>query len=205
MDNYIAFRVIIITVLILLTYIIFKFVKNFYIKKYYFIFEVIGFIFICIYPIENNLFKFNSIEEAFNYYYFPSGTIIKKYEYDNYAYIVYDDYKTDVPGLMYFTKKNDNWHINNLITKGMANDKMITYFWISVIEIPNMNSAAIAVYYKPFSKNENVKITDSLSSNFETFRRENDDNDVYVAIINEKVNSDYTLYVNGKEYKPFKK
>lgn len=76
--NYIAFRVIIITVLILLTYIIFKFVKNWYVKKYYFIFEVIGFIFICIYPIENNLFKFNSVDEAFNYYYFPSGTIMKK-------------------------------------------------------------------------------------------------------------------------------
>ena len=202
--NYISFRIIIFVVLVLVTFIIFKYTKNNYIKKYFFIFEIILFIFIRIYPIENNLFKFKTLDDAFNYYWFPSGTIKKKYEYDKYAYIVYDDYKTDVPGLMYFTKKDGSYHINNLITRGIGRDKMYGEFWLSYIRIPNSNSVAISVSYFPFKNEEMIKITDSLSSKFETFKKEDSDNYLKIAIINKKVDSNYTLYVNGKEYKPFK-
>lgn len=201
--NYISFRIIIFVVLVLITFVIFKYTKNNYIKKYFFIFEIILFIFIRIYPIENNLFKFKTVDDAFNYYWFPSGTIKKKYEYDKYAYIVYDDYKTDVPGLMYFTKKDGSYHINNLITRGMGNDKMYGEFWLSYIRIPNSNSVVISVSYFPFKNEEMIKITDSLSSKFETFKSKDNDNYIKIAIINKKVDSNYTLYVNGKEYKPF--
>ena len=201
--NYISFRIIIFVVLVLITFIIFKYTKNNYIKKYFFIFEIVLFVFIRIYPIENNLFKFKTVDDAFNYYWFPSGTIKKKYEYDKYAYIVYDDYKTDVPGLMYFTKKDGSYHINNLITRGMGNDKMYGEFWLSYIRIPNSNSVVISVSYFPFKNEEMIKITDSLSSKFETFKSKDNDNYIKIAIINKKVDSNYTLYVNGKEYKPF--
>lgn len=202
--NYISFRIIIFVVLVLITFVIFKYTKNNYIKKYFFIFEIILFIFIRIYPIENNLFKFKTVDDAFNYYWFPSGTIKKKYEYDKYAYIVYDDYKTDVPGLMYFTKKDGSYHINNLITRGIGKNKMYGEFWLSYIRIPNSNSVVISVSYFPFKNEEMIKITDSLSSKFETFKSKDNDNYIKIAIINKKVDSNYTLYVNGKEYKPFK-
>lgn len=202
--NYISFRIIIFVVLVLITFIIFKYTKNNYIKKYFLIFEIVLFVFIQIYPIENNLFKFKTVDDAFNYYWFPSGTIKKKYEYDKYAYIVYDDYKTDVPGLMYFTKKDGSYHINNLITRGIGRDKMYGEFWLSYIRIPNSNSVVISVSYFPFKNEEMIKITDSLSSKFETFKSKDNDNYIKIAIINKKVDSNYTLYVNGKEYKPFK-
>ena len=202
--NYISFRIIIFVVLVLITFVIFKYTKNNYIKKYFFIFEIVLFVFIRIYPIENNLFKFKTVDDAFNYYWFPSGTIKKKYEYDKYAYIVYDDYKTDVPGLMYFTKKDGSYHINNLITRGMGNDKMYGEFWLSYIRIPNSNSVVISVSYFPLKNEEMIKITDSLSSKFETFKSKDNDNYIKIAIINKKVDSNYTLYVKGKEYKPFK-
>ena len=130
---------------------------------------------------------------------------MKKYEYDNYAYIVYDDYKTAVPGLMYFTKKNGNWRINNLITKGMSKDKMYGDFWVSIIEIPKMDSVGIIMYYKVINKIDEEKITDSLSSEFVTDKGVDTSLDTKVTIINGKVDSDYTIYFNGKEYKPFKK
>lgn len=201
--NYISFRIIIFVVLALITFVIFKYTKNNYIKKYFFIFEIILFIFIRIYPIENNLFKFKTVDDAFNYYWFPSGTIRKKYEYDKYAYIVYDDYKTDVPNLMYFTKRNGSYHINNLITRGMGKDKMYGDFWLTYIRIPNSNYVVISISYFPFENEEMIKITDSLSSKFETFKSEDNDNYIKIAIINKKVDSNYTLCINGKEYKPF--
>lgn len=204
--NYITFRIIIFVVLVLITFIFFKIIKNGNIKKYYFITIIITFIFVYIYPIENKLFKFNSVDDAFNYYYFPSGTIRKKYEYDNYAYIVYDNYKTDVPGLTSFIKKNNNWHINNLLFKDNSKYIKDSDFIISVIELPEMNSAGIIMYYRIINTKNNGKITDSLSSNFDTFKNKNSDLDAKIVILNNSnIDSNYTIYFNGKEYKPFEK
>lgn len=202
--NYISFRIIIFVVLVLVTFIIFKYTKNNYIKKYFLIFEIVLFVFIQIYPIENNLFKFKTVDDAFNYYWFPSGTIKKKYEYDKYAYIVYDDYKTDVPGLMYFTKKDGSYHINNLITRGIGKNKMYGDFNLFFIKIPKINSTGIIMYYREINKKDGGKIADSLSSEFVTYKGVDTDLDTKIVIINDKIDSNYTIYFNGKEYKPFK-
>ena len=86
----------------------------------------------------------------------------------------------------------------------MGNDKMYGEFWLSYIRIPNSNSVVISVSYFPLKNEEMIKITDSLSSKFETFKSKDNDNYIKIAIINKKVDSNYTLYVKGKEYKPFK-
>lgn len=200
--NYMLFRIIIFLILILIVAIVLRFIFSVQKRKIFIISTLIVFIFICHYPIENKLFKFNSVDKAFKYYY-PTAKIRKKYESNNYAYIVYDDRKSDIIGLMYFIKDHDNWVINNLFTMGNSKRKVAGICTISTIELPEMNSAAIIIYYYPLSKKPDEKIYDSLSSTIETYEEENWT--INVIILNKKVDSDYTIYFGQKEYKPFKK
>ena len=194
--NCIIFRIIIIILL--------KFVCNHIgnqkIKYCYFIF----FILICIYPIENKVFKFNSSDKAFSYYY-PTSKILKKYECNNYVYIVYEPQKNKLPEFMYLIKEDGTWKINNLITKGEVIPKIFDEICTMYIIKPKKSeSIGIAVYHD--KDGSDGAISDSLSSNFDKFTTNLDeisDEDVDVVILKKKVDKDYTIYLNGNEYKPF--
>ncbi len=202
--NYMLFRIIIFIIIILISAIVLRFIFNVRKRKIFaisiFIIFII-FIFICYYPIENKLFKFDSVDKAFRYYY-PTANIRKKYEGNGYTYIVYDDKKSDIPGLMYFIKDDDNWIINNLFTMGNSRQKISDICTISTIELPKMNSAGIIMYYNPLFKKPDEKVYDSLSSSIETYEEE--DMTINIIILNEKVDSNYTIYFGDKEYKLFK-
>ena len=206
--NYILFRIIIFVLLILLIQILFNYVNHGKIKNIIYIITIIAlFISICIYPIENNLLKFKSIDKAFKYYY-PTAKILNKYDYEEYAYIVYKDIKYDSPGLMYLIKENGTWKINNLLTKGNAKSKIYTGCFISIIKLPKMNSTGIIVHHSVIKKLEDGKISDSLSSDFETYiSNENKDtqHNTDIVILNDKIDENYTIYLDGREYRPFKK
>lgn len=204
--NYILFRIIIFLTFILIMTIVFKLINSVKKRKTFlitiFIIFII-FIFICYYPIENKLFRFSSIDKAFKYYY-PSAKIKKKYQYNDYAYVVYDDKKYDAPGLMYLIKNDKSWEINNLLTKGNPKQQMNSSDCIiSIINLPKMHSTGIIVYYSLINKKNNGKIYDSLSSTFETYEEEN--LNTSVVILNERVDRNYTIYFNDKEFKPFDK
>ena len=204
--NYIFIRIVIFILLILLTRVAFRYISSENVKKYYFITITVLFISICIYPIENKLIKFNSSANAFSYYY-PTSKIMKKYEYNDYAYIVFEMKGDGGPGFMHLIKENGTWKINNLLTKGRVLHKMYAGCSMAIIKLKENDSIGIALYHI-FTDGIDGKISDSLSSDFEKFVTDMDEFsqlNVDVVILNEKVDKNYTIYLNGKEYKPFKK
>lgn len=200
--NYMLFRVLILIIFVLAIIFIFKFLIEPKKCKIFLIIIFLIFIFICYYPIENKLFKFSSIDKAFSYYY-PSVKIKEKFVYDDYAYIVYDDKRYDSFGLMHLTKKNGNWEINNLLTKGSGKYQMNSDCFIYVIRLRKMDSSAIFMTYGADYKGGYVNVADSMNSNFITYNQENVVSKL--VIFNSKIDDNYTIYFNENEYQPFKR
>lgn len=199
--NYMLFRILILIIFSLIIIFAFRFLKSLKQSKVFLIIIFLIFIFICYYPIENKLFKFSSIDKAFSYYY-PSVKIKEKFVYDDYAYIVYNDKKHDMFGLMYFSKKNGNWEINNLLTRGSGKQKLNSGCFIYTIRLHKMNSAAILMTYDSDYKNGYVNIVDSMNSDFITYN--NKDKVSKSVILNGEIDDNYTIYINENEYQPFK-
>ena len=220
--NYFTFRCLILCIIYMITF--FSIIKT---KLYSKILLKIGnstlsklillFMFVIIYkiiwtiPYEGTIIKFKDLDDVITYFTIDEK-LIKKYEYNDYAYVLHKN-ETNFPELRYFVRnKSNSWKLGNLLYNGKG--KIIEYndCFISIVKIPSKNSVGIVIYNPTVNKYENYEVYDSLDSEFDTFKYDiynNYDIDynevIKVTIINEKVNSDYTIYFNGKEYKPFKK
>lgn len=167
-------------------------------------------IFISIIPIECLFIRFKSVDDIFKFFQ-PNYSIIKKYEYDDYAYVLFGNRR--IFHICYYIKENNNWKIENILIKGhfIKKTKIEDNILFHVYRIPNKDSLAIIVeYYAKDSENfielAKSKVSDSLSSEFYTIvdKKYNGVNGVsQITILNGKIDEDYTIYINGKEYRIF--
>lgn len=218
--NYILLRGIIILVILILTILallVIK-IKKIKIKKIFIIIPIILAQIIFSYPIEKHFMNFKKVDNAFHYY-FPYAKILKKYEYNDYAYIVFDDSKNlfknrDVSTITYITKKNDKWQIENILNKNcdtvkLYNKKNDNYF-MSQMKIPNKKAFLIRIDYTDF-KMEEPEVYDSLSSKIDIFYTKINEHARVVTLVVvfdesniDKINEDYSIFFNKNDHKIFK-
>ncbi len=212
--NYYVTRFLILAILIVMFYLVTKYLfkmkyekRKLTIKESLFI-VIIGIIIWTI-PYESIInIHFRTVNGLFKYYH-PFGRIIKNYEYKDYTYVLYyDDESID---LIYYLKDSKNrWFLEK-----QSNVNIKTYDQVTIItnEIPSKNVIAIFVTY--IDQDKKIKISDSISSEFDTVDNVDpilkkvpklkdfiDDPFVRkVAIIEKK--DDYKLFLDEKEYIPF--
>lgn len=156
-------------------------------------------------PFENYFIKFKSIEDNLNYFFYKPE-IKKKFVYDDYAYVklTYKDKGKNIDCFMYLENKNGSWEFSNLLNCNQGfNFKKIDFNRFQIIELKNKNSIAIEVTTR-IRDNKN-EVSDSIDSKVYSYSDDNIFQDS-IIIINKKINKeDYKIFINGKEYKPFKK
>ena len=129
--------------------------------------------------IENLFLRFDKIEDV-SYYYYPEYHVVKKFEYDNYGYVLVTK-RNDGGVVLYFEKENGKWKlednfdnkVNNIELKALKSNGKVNCF--------NINSGkkrnSIAIFISTNFNNDNkIDIKDSLSSeiytyNYRTFYR----------------------------------
>lgn len=214
----IVFAIFIILIFILINKKIYK-ILNLKIKNWFVTIMVIllSFIIICsiiwYFPYEGTILKFSNVDNIITHF-IEKDKIIRKYVFDDYAFVLYNYDDNLIPKFMSFSKnEKGEWTANNM--SYFSKEKMVTAYnnLILVSKIPSKNSVAIEIYSPYAIKDEEYQISDSLNSKFDTFidtrlkykNLENKyDNIVNVVILDEEVDQNYTLYLNGREYKPFK-
>lgn len=219
--NYLNIRGIIFFIIFILTIIVIAIfrMKKIRIKIVFLIIPFILFNIIYSLPIEKYFMNFQTVDDAFKYY-FPYAKILKKYEYKDYAYIVFDDSKNlfknrDVSTITYITKKNNKWQIENILNKNCDtvkpyNELNDSYF-MSQMKIPNKKAFMIRIDYTDL-KMEEPEVYDSLSSNIDIFYTKVTDNIRVVTLVVifdesniDKINEDYSIFFNKKNHKIFKR
>lgn len=211
--NYYVTRIVILVVLSLVFYLVTKYLlKMKYVKRNPTLKErliiIIVYVIIWSIPYESIInIHFKTVNGLFRYYH-PFGRIIENYEYEDYTYILYyDDKSIDI---MYYLKDNKNkWFLEKQSSAVKKYDQVT----IITKEIPSKNVIAILVTY--IDQDKKIKISDSLSSEFDTVdstdpiikkipKLEDFIDDPFVskvAIIEKK--DDYKLFLDEKEYVPF--
>lgn len=153
---------------------------------------------------ENNILKFKNVEDIFEYYY-PNTKILQKFEYDEYAYVIY---KKDhsFPGYVHLLKKGNNWTLDKIslknrymfMKKKSYKDENNCTFIID--NISSQNVTGIFITCIGSKKN----INDSISS----LIYEYDNSALYssfLIISNDIDKNNYKIYINNKSYKIFEK
>ncbi len=206
--NYNVLKMIVQFVLAIILLMVLKKIKNCSIKNSRII-AIVGIcliVFLSIFPIYFYLFSFKSLESAFNFYQ-PSGKIIRKYEYDSYAYILYEDNKYS--NMYCFVKKNGSWNLDNVLNKGMPplDIKDILRYHIYIKYNPSKSTKALMIQYSLFD-NENIEgqtISDSLNSEFTTISKKDSlgITVTHTVILDNNIDSKYTIYINNDIIKPF--
>ena len=216
--NYLLIRGIIFVTIVFITIVLFFLFKekNKKFKIFLLIISIILFNIIYCFPIEKYFMNFKKVDDAFKYY-FPTSEIIKKYEYTDYAYIIFYDKnptRGDSLKATYITKTNDRWKIDNILNKNCDTIKAINkpneHYHMSQLKIPNEKTMLVRIDYLDF-KLENPEIYDSISSNIDVFyTRVNDKVRVVTLVVVfdesniEKLNEDYSIYFNGNDHKVLK-
>ena len=168
---------------------------------------IIGFFFLG-FPYEQKLLKFTNFEDAFKYN-FPEGSIYKTFEGDNYVYLLYKTEKKDIPNhLIHYTKEKDKWPIIASFYAEMLQNRT-THFKHCMVKMNKIDDSNLAVLVSYIAHdNKPVKVEDSIGSTFQTFpiSKSSSDNTNYVSIvlINQKIDDDYVLTIDGEEYAPYK-
>lgn len=177
---------------------------------FYIIYMIIWFV-----PYEGTIVKFSKADDVISHF-IKKDKVIKKYEYDDYVYVLYKN-NAGVPEFKYFLKDKDNgWRLGNILYEGKGKTIMYEDNFVSIIEIPSRNSIGVEIYCPHIKKDEKYQISDSLGSKFYTITHYDSESKninknyrekygkIYVSIINKTIDDDYTLYMDGREYKPFK-
>ena len=160
------------------------------------------------FPYEQKLLKFTNFEDAFKYN-FPEGSIYKFYEGNDYVYLLYKTGKKDVPnGLVHYVKEKDNWSIINSSYAEILQNRT-THFEHYMVKINKIDDSNVAVLVSYIAHdNKPVKVEDSIGSTFQTFPifKSSSDRTDYasIALINQKIDDDYILKIDGKKYAPYK-
>ena len=199
--NYIILRVIL-YVLFIFIYVIIskKIIKGKNLKFLLGIFLIVISVLAYMFPIEKYIIKFDTCEKAFKYY-FPGNEFIKKYEYDKYAFVIYKD--SNSQNIMYFSKDNGSYEINNLFFKNKATSQIFLNNGASVFYTKVANSDAFALEVLYTSKKKDV-LTDSLSSKADMFYIDKSYEYQVTGFIvfdekqAKKVNNNYRFYFDGK-------
>lgn len=209
--NYIITRIILLAIILIILVVSRKNNKNIENRNINFNVKfILGFIMlfsILFVPFENSFVKYKTIEDNVNYF-FPKFKIKEKFVYDDFAYILLKSDKEIV--FTYLIKENNSWKLNNLFTKNQGNFSRIEYN-ISAFKtnIPDKESRAVMIICN-LPKTRKNEINDSILSNIYTY---NDSNEstimntyINIIILNGQLNEEeYTIYLNNKEYQPFKR
>lgn len=204
--NYYTLRFLIIVIISLILLLIHQYLKK---KKRlinnraFLIMLLIIILVICYSPIDRFFVKFSTPTEVFEYYY-PSEKIIKKYEYNDYCYIVTlgDKQSHD---LISIVKKGNYWKFDNLTQKGSGTHKDYDRYRVYINEINELEITGITINYPSYYA-KNIIIKDSIDSSFDIVTydiNEEWSNYSHTTIINGQLPQDYTLIIDGKEYKIF--
>lgn len=193
--NYYVLRITIILVVGLIIFLINKFILKKNLKDIRFISVTGVFILaVVVLPYDKVFLKFNSIEKLFDYYY-PNVELLKKYEYEDYAYALYQ--QDDTYNFIHLNKEDNHWKYENSILK-QSIIKVEDGFIFATNEIEEKEVLGVLV----FSLDEEIEINDSLGTKFN--KNEYDNAFYYVGIINKKYNDNYEITINGKEYQVLK-
>lgn len=150
----------------------------------------------------HNLFRFDTPVKAYKYYY-PSAKILKEYNFGDYSFIIAGGDKKILP-LNACIKKGDSWYFSKT-TKTIYNPKKPKKYFLQINQKVQKNITAIAIDYHE-SLGEKLNVIDSIGSIFETFTYKTSPFDkfyIHIAIIDQELDEDYVLTVDGEDYKPF--
>lgn len=196
MINYYTIRIIIMSLVLVIIALVYKYLIKEKNKKNQRIMIIIALLFhitIGVIPLEK-LIKFNTVNGIFKYYH-PKGKIIKIYKYDDYAYIYYSEKgKTN---FIYYINRG-KWMMDNSFYRGQGSVQRYDYCTIYTNRIIKKDITGIAID----CLNDKNVITDSLSTVFDELKY-NEYSYIRVAIINMELDNNYILNINDKEYKPF--
>lgn len=189
--NYYLLRIIILVTITLIILLLNKFIfkKNLKDSRFLSIYAVV-ILSIIVLPYDKLLFKFNSIEKLFNYYY-PKVDVLEKYEYKDYAYVLYHE---DNSYSFVNLKKDDNkWNLkNSIFTQGRG--KVENGYIFAINEIKDKNVIGIFI----LTLGEEIDVTDTLGTKFKETK--NETSIYYIAII-ENYDDNYKVIINDEEYK----
>lgn len=161
---------------------------------------LISYIIINIFPFENFI-RFDTVDNVFNYYY-PTGKIIKKYEYQDYAYIYFSLQGEEK--FIYYINSN-GWKFDNLKKRGQGKSKIFNNNFVTINKIFEKDVTGIVVELN--FENQKGLVLDSLSTNFDEFVLDSNKQYpryIYIAIIEKKLPDDYVITINGENYELFK-
>lgn len=130
-------------------------------------------------------------------YYFPGDRIWKVEENKNEAYVL----ATSDSFLYCYVKKDHKWKLQS---EGENNWSQFEWYNIRVSRIPGMDIVGVGVFY-PKSNSSQIKVSDSLGTKFDDIvidKGRFDEGYAHVAIIHGAIDENYTLNINGKEFKP---
>lgn len=200
--NYYTLRIMILVILIIIYIIIDrllikKYSKN--INRIKFFILLILYIFVWSIPYEKSFMKFTKTDQIFSYY-FPYEKKSVTYEFDDYVYVFYSKYSSET----FFIRKNG--YLTYEKNQSQVIWKRYEKYVILITKIKFNNAVCINIIY-PIDVGKTAEISDSLSSNFDSYNEEFTKNMMItykVAILNKKIDDNYTLYFDGEAYKPFK-
>ena len=160
------------------------------------------------YPIDTLIFKFNSLDQASDFFAY-NRKVVKKYEFSDHAYIIYG--KQGFHNIIYYKKVNSKWKIGNykfgrLKHITIKNNSMVHYLY----KTPYGENIIVINRYIINNKDQIQKIkktTDSENNSFDTHFYRCNQNYCYVlidTIVKKNLNDDYTINIGKGKYKLFK-
>ena len=202
--NYYSLRIILCIILLIVYFAIILILKNKKVIKIETKFLILIYLMLCNFvyflPYEKFI-KYSTIEDSYKYYY-PTGSIINKYTYNNNTYVICST-NDDILVLDY-KNSNDNWTFS-VLEKKYSNelDYIIANF---KTEYPDIN--IIVIMTTQSEREIEYNINDSISSKFDInvtkLPDEYGDNCfvTYTAILKQKISDDYIVSLGENEIIP---
>ncbi len=157
-------------------------------------------------PFDKIFFTFDTPEDLLKFHY-PNSKIKKIYDYDDYVFIIFSP-KKGKEQLTSYIRKENSWTVDNTKNKNIGINNY--QYFISISKSTQKNISSISVDFFTETKGSKI-IKDSLSSNFDEFitKTSSDEDNVttylytYFTIVEGKLDKNYTITIDGKEYKVF--
>lgn len=160
---------------------------------------IIGYGIVYIIPFEKYFVKLTTVEKAVHYYY-PNNFTRYKYIQNDCAFLYISD-KNNSEQFIGLVNRNNNWTFDIPLNQGQGNLKRLDNYYIFINTISEKNTTAIVV--TPRYTKTNIDISDSLNTSFTKMINDSDNwvSNGYIGIIEQTLDGDYRLVLDGKEYK----
>lgn len=159
--------------------------------------------------IEGRVANFDNVVDSFHYSY-PRCEIIKKYEFDDYAFIVYEEEGDNFNSyeIIHYLKKDNVWEIipqrlNKQTKLGIYSEVSVNGAHTSVDslrikynKIDNFEKSVILIISNMYIPVE--EISDIYDSEFEEIKARNEY--AYLSLVNGKLDNNYKIKVKNNEY-----